>query len=204
MNLLDEFSINELKTMDVKNLRWWNILPLPWEWSRGAKTTRYYSVAASTAADQRRVKIEWNYTMDSENRYIVTPTRYIYFYDVDGSSVILSGDISKPFNSKKMGELNRDVRIGRVTDLRENAKGVPGDPANGIPSGQQIVDMVYDWYGDLIIQYEDQGNIGFEQALKNETDPTRLAVLGAPIADFQGLSLMQLLSFQLVGSYVLP
>ncbi len=204
MNLLDEFGLNELKTIDIKHLRWWGIMPTSWDWSRGAKTVRYYTVGGVSTPDQRRVKVEWSYVMDSGNRSILTPSRTITFYGVDGTSAILTGDISKPFNSKEIGELNRDVRIGRMTDLRENAAPIPGDPDNGIPSGQDIINMLYGWYGSEIIDYEDRGSLGFEDALKAETDPTRLAVLTSPIADFDGLTVMQLLAFQLIGSYGWP
>jgi len=201
MNLLDEFDLTELKKTDVKSLRWWNIYPRSWDWSRGAKTIRYYSVAGSESADQRRVKIEWQYVMDAGNRKIITPSRTITFYDVDGSTPILMGDISKPYNPKEIGELNRDVRIGRLTDLRENAEALPTDPDNGIPSGQDIIDMIYSWYNDAIIRYEDRGSLEFEDALRNESDPTRLAVLNAPISAFGGLTIMQLLAYQMTGNY---
>lgn len=194
MNLKEEFGRDELKRMDVKHLRWWNIFPLSWDWSRGAKTVRYYTVGSGTNVTDRRAKVEWSYIMDTGNRNVVTPTRMLNFLEEDGVTPFLSQDISKPFNVKELGELNQVIRNGRITDLTANAAAVSG--------GQAIVDALYAWYGTEIAHYiSPEGSLEFEDALKAETDPTRLATLNAPIPEFGNASVMQLLSFQLVGTY---
>ena len=201
MDLLQEFSEDELKLTDVKLLRWYNIFPLSWDWSRGAKTVRYYNVGGVPGEANQRCKIEWTYEMDAGNRSIVRPERKITYLETDGVTPIIEQDISKPYNIKELGQLNMDIRIGRITDLRQNAEQLPGDPDNGIPPGSQIVEWLYEWYGPEIFEYEDRGNLGFENALKTENDPVRLAVLNAPIAAYGGLSVMNLLAFQLIGAF---
>lgn len=199
MNIKEEFGRDELKTMDVKHLVWWNIHPLVWDWSRGAKTIRYYTVGGTEVVTDRRVKVEWSYTMDANNREVIAASRTIDFYENDGVTSFLNAAIPKPQNSKSLGELNQDIRKGRITDLVENAKVVPG--------GQGLVDALYAWYGAELADYigPDGGGVSsLETALVNETDPVRLGTLGTGIPEFGGLTVMQLLSFQLVGAYTWP
>ena len=136
MDLLDEFSEAELKVTNVKHLNWWGINRLPWDWSRGAKTERYYSVGGSDLVADRRVKVWYTYTMDAANRSVESLNRFIEMYGPDGTTIILGPqDISKPFNSVELGQLNKDIRIRRVTDLTENASQLPG--------GEQLIDFLY-------------------------------------------------------------
>lgn len=169
-----------------------------WDYSRGARTVREYHVGGVLY-----VRHVYSYTMTNGNRDIATINHTFEWLNNDGT-VGASKPRVKKMTPKSLGEMNTEVREGRMTDLRENAKTLPGDPANGIPSGQEIISMIYAWYGDLIADYEATGSMDLENALKGETDPARLAVLNFSITAFGGLTIMQLLAFQLVGAYTWP
>ncbi len=187
--LFEEFSEDELLLTDITFM---GFTQNAWDYSRGARTERnYYCVAAPT---KLKIKDHYEYAYDADNRSIVSISRQITWYK-DDDTIGLTKDISKQFTAKSLGELNQTVRKGRMTDLRENAKGVSG--------GQGLIDSLYSWYGAEITEYEDIGSLSFENALKNETDPTRLATLNFSIVEFGGATILQLLAFQLVGAYAL-
>ncbi|MCP3684541.1 MAG: hypothetical protein GY861_17890 [bacterium] len=195
VDLLDIFSENELKTTNVKNLKWFGIHPTAWDYSRGAKTVRrYIDSTIPEDGSELRVAVEYSYVMDEGNRNIIDPIRTIKFYESDGLTVFMEQEISKPMTVKSLGELNQEVRAGRITDLVKNAE--------QLPSGQTIVDSLYEWYGTEIDDYVGvHGSLSFENALKAEADVARLAMLDTQIVEFGGVSVMQLLAFQLVGNY---
>lgn len=160
-----------------------------WDYSRGARTTRDYKINAVLA-----VQHVYTYTMTNGNRDISTVTHTFNWYQKDGS-IGLSKVTNKQMTAKALGELNREVRIGRMTDLRENAK---------LIGKQYITDDLYSWYGAEISSYEEIGSLDFENAVKNETDPTRTARLTEVIPEFGGLTVEQLLIWQFIGAYSWP
>lgn len=158
-----------------------------WDYSRGARTVREYDHSSVMFVDH-----VYTYTMDAGNRNISTLSSTINWYSNDGT-IGLSKTIQKEMTIKALGQLNQEIRKGRMTDLRENAKAVAG--------GQALIDALYGWYGTEIYSYEEIGSLDFENALKDEADPVRLGTLNTSIPEFGGLGVMQLLSFQLIGAY---
>jgi len=190
IDLFDEYSENELRLQDIQH---YGLNQLAWDYSRGARTERLYVDLDN--ADKIRIKDSYIYTMSNGDRDIATVSRKIEWFKQD-DTVGLEKNLIKQYTVKSLGQLNRDIRIGRLTDLRENAKGLPG--------GQLIVDSLYSWYGDEMFEYEDIGSLAFEDALKAEADVSRLGLLNTSIPEFGGATIMQLLSFQLIGSYSWP
>lgn len=187
--LFDEYSDDELLITDITFL---GFAQKAWDYSRGARTERkYFCIDEPT---KLKIKDHYTYTMGNGNRDIETVERQITWYK-DDETIGLTKDISKEFTAKSLGELNQIVRKGRLTDLRENAKAVSG--------GQGLIDSLYSWYGTEIAEYENIGSLAFENALKNETDQTRLGTLNYQITEFGGATILQLLAFQLVGAYTL-
>jgi hypothetical protein len=190
IKLFEEFSDDELLLL---NITFMNFHQHAWDYSRGARTERKYM----DMVDQMKLKVRdfYTYTYTNGNRDIGSLQRFIEWYK-DDDTVGLSKSINKEFTAKSLGELNQEIRKGRMTDLRENAKAVTG--------GQGLIDSIYNWYGTEIMTYEDLGSLAFENALINESDPVRLGTLNFQIVEFGNLTIMQLLSFQLIGAYSWP
>lgn len=189
-DLFGEFSEDELLLMNIQHL---GFRQRAWDYSRGARTERLYECIDEPGTV--KIRDYFVYTYDAGNRDILTVERHIEWYDMD-DTVRLEKEVMKEFTAKSLGQLNKEIRDGRLKDLTENAKAVAG--------GQAIVDAIYAWYGEMIYDYIDRGTLDFENALKAEADAGRLAVLNAAIPEFGGLSVMQLLSFQLIGEYTWP
>lgn len=174
----------EIKTIDVTLL---SLTQEAWDYSRGARTTRFYK----NQSDELVVCHKYEYTMVNDNRDIGAVTHKFQWHQND-NAVGLEKVINKIMTTKSLGQLNQEVRKGRMTDLRENAKLIGRD---------DITDNLYSWYKDEIYDYEEINSLDFENALKTEADSGRLAVLNESIAQFGGLTVMQLLRWQLVGDY---
>ena len=190
MDLLDQYSEGELLITDITFLP---LIQKAWEYSRGARTFRNYNAKNISDGTELRIKDEYNYTFENGMRDITGVQRHLYWYANDGSTVILTKDITKEFTAKSLGELNQEIRNGRITDLIENAK--------ALPSGQVIVDSLYDWYGIQISEYIDRGTTAFEVAVRDEADVSRRALLDTSVPEFGGLTVSAIISFQLVGGY---
>lgn len=188
-DLLGEYAESELLITDITFL---GFTQKAWDYSRGARTERKYFCMDEPAV--LKIRDFYTYTYTNGNRDIATVDRAIEWYGMD-DLIFLTKNIHKEFTAKSLGELNQEIRKGRMTDLRENAKAVTG--------GQGLIDSIYSWYGVEIAEYENIGSLAFENALKNETDPVRLGTLNFAIAEFGGATIMQLLAFQLVGAYTL-
>lgn len=192
INLKEEYSENELL---LTNITFLGLKQKAWDYSRGARTERQYLCQMVDENDPTalRIKDYYNYTFTNGMRQIETVERHINWYDIDGSTIIATKNVTKQFTPKSLGELNQKVRNGRITDLTANAM--------ALASGQAMLDSLYSWYGDLISDYIDRGSIDFENAVKNETDPARRGLLDTSVPEFGGLTIAQMLSFQLVGGY---
>jgi hypothetical protein len=186
-DLFGEYSEDELFNLNIQHL---GFRQRAWDYSRGARTERRYECI--TEPGTLKIRDYFTYTYDADNRNVETVRRHIEWYKMDGT-VGLTKEIVKEFTPKSLGQLNKEIRDGRLKDLTENAKAVTG--------GDAIVDAIYSWYGGMIYDYIDRGTLDFENALRNETDPTRLGLLNQAVPEFGGLSVMQLLSFQLIGEY---
>ena len=189
-DLFNEYSDDELLITDITFM---GFNQKAWDYSRGARTERRYECVEEPGV--LKIRDYYNYTMTNGNRDIATVERFIEWYDMD-DTVGLTKKIIKEFTVKGLAELNQTIRNGRILDLFSNASSLPG--------GQSIVDALYAWYEHDIIEYIDRGTMAFETALKDEADEARLAVLNTAIPEFGGATVMQLLAFQLVGSFVWP
>lgn len=189
-DLFGEFSEQELL---ITNITFMGFNQRAWDYSRGARTERRYECVDEPGV--LKIRDYYDYTYDSGNREITEVRRHIEWYDLNGG-VGLTKEITKEFTVKGLAELNQEVRNGRILDLFSNAAQLPG--------GQAIVDALYAWYEHDILEYIDRGTLAFENALKNEADPSRTAILDMAIPEFQGATVEQLLAFQLVGNYAWP
>lgn len=158
-----------------------------WDYSRGARTERLYKNSSGDLV----VKHFYSYTMANGNRDLGSVTHTFEWYKND-NTVGLSKVINKIMTVKSLGELNRIIRIGRMTDLRENARAI---------GRADIVDNIYSFYGQEIKDYEDYGSMSFETAVINEINGSRRAVLDESIPQFGSLTVEQLIAWQLVGAY---
>jgi len=186
LKIFEEFGTDELLLIDI------TFLPLKqaaWDYSRGARTERKY---CDTDIDKLRIRDVYNYTMSNGNRDVATIQRQMEWYKED-NTIGLIKDVSKEFTTKSLGELNQEIRNGRMTDLTSNASMIAG--------GDDLVATLYSWYGPEITEYIDRGTLSFETSLKTEIDPARLGLLNTSLAEFGGATIMMLLSFQLIGSY---
>lgn len=190
VDLLQEYSESELI---LTNITFLGLKQCAWEYTRGARTERLYLCPGITDGTELRIKDYYEYTFTDGMREIATVDRHINWYGVDGSTIIATKDVTKEFTPKSLGELNQKIRNGRITDLTANAM--------ALPSGQAMIDSLYSWYGDLISDYIDRGSKDFENTVRDETDPARRGLLDTSVPEFGGLTIHQMLSFQLVGGY---
>ncbi len=182
-SIIEKTDIDVIKRTDVTLL---GLDQVAWDYSRGARTTRDYNNGTDLV-----VQHVYTYTMTNGNRDVASVTHTFDWYRNDGT-VGLTKITNKQMTAKSLGELNREIRIGRMTDLRENAK---------LIGRQDIIDNLYSYYEAEIESYESIGSLDFENAVKNETDPTRRAVLDESIPQFGNLTVEQLLIWQFIGAY---
>lgn len=190
INLLEMFSESELL---LTNITFLGLKQEAWDYSRGARTERLYKCDGITDGTELRIKDYYNYTFTDGMRDVATVERHVNWYDVDGVTVIATKNVTKEFTPKSLGELNQKIRNGRITDLTSNAL--------QLPSGAVMVDSLYAWYGALISDYIDRGSKDFENAVRDESDPGRRGLLDTSVPEFGGLTIAQMLSYQLVGGY---
>lgn len=205
MDLFEKYTEEELRLVNVDFLE---LNKKPWEFSRGAKTQRRYEYPNGKLA----VRVYYEYGNNPDSRSIGQPTRAIEFYD-STETIRLTYDITKELNIKQLGNLNREIRQGRMdymetagVQLAELAPFVPEPYKTDFVEASHCVEVINKYYYTQIDSYIKHGDLSFEQAIINETNVKILQILNLgvrpPDALFpQGLTIKQTILHQLTGEY---
>jgi len=205
INLLDEYSISELETLEIKYL---DLNRQIFNFSRGAKTTRDYLYSNDSLA----IQIRYDYTYKNSGRDIASVLRHVDFYDNEGN-IFLTKDITKPMNITQLGDLNGDVRKGRIHYMKETAKGLPSfsphvpEPwKSDFLKAPDAMEVLTNYYRYEIKDYIEDNSQAFEERIMSETNSFMLGVLNLnvrpPDGLFQnGLTIKQTICHQLTGEY---
>lgn len=205
MDLFEDFSLAELKKTDISLM---GLTFTPWNFSRGAKTTRDYLYPNGTVA----AKIIYEYEYINGGRSILAPKRKLQFFNAAGE-MKLELDITKPMNAKQLRNLNREIRIGRwdyMDDAAEHlvdlAPFVPEPYKTDFVRASQALPILHRYYDREISSYKEDGTMDFENAIRNETNPIMLEFLSLnvrpPDSDYAtGLNVLQTLLHQMTGEY---
>ena len=205
MDLFEEFSLSEIKRTHVDLM---GIKPTPWNFSRGAKTTREYLYPNGDVA----ARVSYTYEYTDGGRSILQPQRKIEFFSANGT-MMHEQDITKELNAKQLRNLNRELRQGRwdyMDDAAEKlplfAPFVPEPYKTDFVRASQALMILHKFYEREIKSYIEDGTMDFENAIRNETNPIMLELLALnvrpPDSDYiAGLTVLQTLLHQLTGEY---
>lgn len=203
-NLTDRYSIEELEVIDIQFL---GLIKKDWEFARGARTQRLYMYDENNVA----IKDCYDYTMSADGRTVVSYTRTIFWYDLEGNE-IMQKDVSPDLSAKKINTLNRDIRYGRIDWLQtageQLAAAVPYVPepyATDFDKASKSLNLLFSYYDKQVRVYEDRGTLDFENAVLNESDAIILEILALqaylPDAIFPtGLTIKDSIIYQLTGA----
>ncbi len=194
--VLDHYASAELLLLDITFL---GLLQGPWDFSRGARTERkYYNETGDIV-----VRDAYTYVMDASNKSIVSVKRHIEWYNSD-ASVKVSKDITPSMDVKKIKQLNRDVRQGRIDylesaaeDMRSQSAFVPEPIKSQLIMVADMMDAMFLHYETEVTRYVSRGTTDLEDAVNSETDPTILTTLGitTPI----GWTVKESIIYQITG-----
>lgn len=205
MDLFNEYSIEELQRIEVHLL---GLTATPWNFSRGAKTTRDYNYPNGEVG----ARVTYSYTYVNEGRSIEQPERKLEFFNANGE-VKLTLNIKKELNAKQLRSVNRDIREGRWDYLDDAAEQleylapfVPEPYSSDFIRTTHALPILHKYYSREIKEYMDDGTQEFEDKIRNETNPIMLELLALnvrpPDAYFSaGLTVKQTLLHQLTGEY---
>jgi hypothetical protein len=205
MNLFEDFSIEELKKTHVDLM---GLTSTPWNFSRGAKTTRDYNYPNGDVG----ARITYTYTYANEGREINQPTRKLELFDSNGV-IQLTLDITKQLNAKQLRAINREIRQGRwdymddaAIKLKDLAPYVPEPYATDFVRASNALPILHKYYEREIFSYIADGTIDFENVIRNETNPIMLELLALNVRPpdayyISGLTVLQTLLHQLTGEY---
>lgn len=204
IDLLEEYSVDELKLIDIQFL---GLNQQPWDFIRGARTDRKYLYPNGDVA----VKDSFTYTFDSGNRNVTTINRSVAWYDASGSQ-ILTKNLPSNISDKKLKAVNREIRQGRLDylesageNLRDLAATVPDPYRSAYTTIADNIDALFIHYDSQVRHYiARDASMEFENAVNNETDAATLATLALasrpPDATFpNGLTVKQSILYQLTG-----
>ena len=207
MNVIEQFiddvGIDVLKRTNIKLL---GLTKQPWNFSRGAKTTRQY------IDDNELINVEVTYTYSwtEGGRKVDDFQRLIKFYDSLGT-VILELPIKEPLSIKDKAAVNRDIRQGQLDYLEQAASDMRGT-ALSLPqsvdaptltyllaSGQfprsvynletylifrerlikiaDSIEFIFEFYDTEITQYISRGTSLFEDHVRTADDDKMIDIL---------------------------
>ena len=205
MNLFQEFSQSELLITDVKFL---GLKQMAWEFTRGMRLRREYLYEDDTIA----VRDSYEYTMSEDQRSIVDLCRKIAWFDDQGVQQ-LEKDVTPQLNIKNLKSLNREIRQGRLDymigaaeQLAILAPSMPEPYATDFVKASHSIGVIMSVYRDQISDYIENGTIGFEAVILNESNPIMLEIFDLAVRppDEQfptGLTIKETILHQLTGSY---
>lgn len=179
MNLQDEYSEDELKTINIQFL---GLTQQPWTFKRGAKLQRHYTDENNNTI----VCDEFVYTYSPDLRKIDSYTRGIEWKGEDGVTFLFK-DITPVQDKKKLKQLNREIRQGQLDyleyaaeDLKDLAQTLPEPLKTQYTTIADSINLLFSHYEVEIEHYIQRGTMEFENAINNETNPSILAILALP------------------------
>lgn len=205
IDLFNEFSPDELLRTDVKLI---GLKKKAWNFSRGSRTYREYHYDNDTVA----VKDVYTYVMKNGDRDVQEVHRCLEWYDDQGVKQ-LEKDISPDLNIKNLKSLNRDIRHGRMDymiaaaeELVNLAPYVPEPYSSDFAKATDSINVILKHYEKEILSYIENGDMQFEDAVRNEANPIMIDILSLgvrpPDALFpSGLTIKQTILHQLTGEY---
>lgn len=183
-----------------------------WEFLRGARTKRdYYDKESGLLA----VRDRYSYNFISEGRSIDSYTRHIEWFNTDGT-VGETKDVTPVLNSKKIKQMNRDFRQGRIDyleaaaeNLRLAAANVPSPYYEQYTAIADSIDVLFSHYSVQVAEYISRGTMKFENDVIGEVIPGILQILeipsDVPSPKFpSGLTVKMSILYQLRGYLVTP
>tara|TARA_R100001086_G_scaffold248615_1_gene186010 strand:- start:185 stop:808 length:624 start_codon:yes stop_codon:yes gene_type:complete len=205
MDLFDDYSHDELLLIPVKNL---GLKRQPWTFTRGMMVSRDFL----DENDDLRVCVEYTYTFSADNRIAHPSQRTIKWFKIDGTIGLQKTD-ELTYSVKDLKHEQRKVRQGQIDymiaageELAILADAMPEPYKTSYTQAAASVDDILSHYEIEIDHYIKRGAIEFEDAVRNETDPTILTKLALmvrpPDAQFSaGLTIEQTILHQLTGEY---
>lgn len=205
MDLFDQYGEDELLLIPVKNL---GLKRQPWTFTRGMKLSREFL----DENDDLRVCVEYTYSFSADNRTATPTQRNIKWFKTDGTVGLQKTD-DLTFSIKDLQYEHRKIRHGRVDymisaglELELISDTVPEPFKSDFITASQSVSTILNHYETEIDHYILRGTQEFEDAVRNETNPTITPLLALqvrpPDAEFSaGLTIKQTILHQLTGEY---
>ena len=205
MDLFNEYSEQELLIIPVKNL---GLKRQPWTFTRGMMIGRKFL----DENDELRVCIEYTYALSNNGRTSTPTHRTIKWFKIDGSVGLEKTD-ELTYSVKDLKHEQRKVRQGRIDymvaaaeELANLSLGMPEPYKTQFLLASQSIETILGHYEIEIDHYIKRGTMEFEDAVRNESNPTILPILDLivrpPDVDFSaGLTVRQTILHQLTGEY---
>lgn len=205
MNLLDVYSENELKTINVNHL---GLKKRDWDSKRGARTEQKYSDPEDLNIPNA-IEI-YNNIWSDDGRRLLDFTRELQWLNDDGS-LIIKVDTTPLITAMMLEEImesvwRRQVRylVTAARELYNIAQTLPEPLKTQYETISSGVNTILNHYSEQIAKYESHGLPDFENSVNNETDPTILELLDLPVrpADEEfpnGLTAKESIIHQLTG-----
>ena len=205
MNLLDIYSENELKIINVNHL---GLRKTDWNFKRGARTEQKYS-------DPENLNIYnatevYSNTWSQDGRRLIDFTRELQWLN-DDNSLIIKVDTTPIITAMMLEEImesiwKRQVRylVTAARELYNIAQPLPEPLKTQYETISTGVNTILNHYSEQIAKYESHGLPDFENSVNNETDAEILALLELPVrpADDEfpnGLTAKESIIHQLTG-----
>jgi hypothetical protein len=205
MDLFDTYAPEELLVINVQFL---GLKQKAWKFTRGMRTVREYHYPNDTIA----IKDIYSYDLCCDDREVENVTRKLQWFDSSGV-LRLEKDISPDLNVKNKKDLNRAIRRGRLDyligaseELKNLAAYVPEPYSTDFIKASDSVHIILKYYEKQITHYINNGELEFENAIRNESNPTMLEILSLnvrpPDTEFiAGLTIETTILHQLTGEY---
>jgi len=161
-----------------------DLTPDPWIISRGSRNKRIYR----GRNDEIVIIDQYTYTYTDEGRSVDGFTREVQWID-DNGDVGHTKDTSGIINPKRLKQLNRDLRQGRIDYLEASAEELryiaelsPEPYKSQYLFIANSIDLLFSHYSEEVFSYISRGTIDFENAIINESNPQILQILAIPVA----------------------
>lgn len=176
-----------------------------WQYDRGARAQRLYK-----NGDDVAVRDTYSYSYDASNRFVTSYVRTIEWLAEDGS-VSISKNVTPSLTGKKIKELNRAIRQGRIDYLESAAEAllalsetVPEPLKSQFAQISQSIDLLFEHYSTQVVAYIHRGEDDFEDAVENELEASMVSILALPARPpdsvfTNGLNVKQSIIYQLTG-----
>lgn len=159
-----------------------DLLPEPWVYSRGARKVREYK----GKNEEIIIRDAYEYDYIDEGRIVNGFNRTIFWLTAEGE-VGQTKDTSGIINKKRLKQLNRDLRQGRIDyleasaeELRDVAGFVPEPYKTQYNTVADSIDLLFSHYSVQVTDYISRGTRTFETMVLNETNPQILAIHAIP------------------------